>query len=93
MIYSLVYHPRVVSEDIPRLGPNKDRIGKSLFEKLSTQPAIFGQALRGDLKGYRKLRIGHYRVIYKVEEELVKVDKIGHRSSVYKEAMSRLRNL
>ncbi len=85
MTYTLVYHPRVVGDDIPRLGPNKGRIAKVILSKLTTRPELFGRALTGDLRGYRKLRVGDYRVIFWMEKNIIHIDKIGHRSTVYKE--------
>lgn len=43
-------------------------------------------ALTGTLKGYFKLRVGHYRVIYSInrrEKELV-IEYVGHRRDIYK---------
>jgi len=45
------------------------------------------QALTGILKGYFKLRVGHYRVIYTVnhrEKEIV-IEYVGHRRDIYKQ--------
>ncbi|MDP3792165.1 MAG: type II toxin-antitoxin system RelE/ParE family toxin [bacterium] len=39
--------------------------------------------MRRSLKGYRKLRVGDYRVIFKIEQKTVKVLIIGHGSVVY----------
>lgn len=61
------------------------------LEKLLSEPFLFGKTLAGDLKAYRKLRFGPCRVICSVEGSSVKIDKIGHRSTVYKEAMKRLK--
>ncbi len=82
MTYTLIYHPRVVGDDIPRLGSNKNRVEKVISSKLTTRPELFGRALAGDLKGYRKLRAGDYRVIFRIEGNILHIDKIGHRSTV-----------
>lgn len=34
--------------------------------------------------GLRRLRVGHYRVIYEVTGELVSVYEIGHRGEIYR---------
>ena len=90
MKYTLEYHPCVVSEDIPRLGPNKSRVEKIILTKLTEHPEHFGQPLTGVLKNYRKLRVGFYRVIFRVNKNTVTIEKIGNRSVVYKEAVKRL---
>jgi mRNA interferase RelE/StbE len=44
------------------------------------------QALTGTLKGYFKLRAGHYRVIYTVNrrrKEII-IEYMGHRKDIYK---------
>ncbi len=44
------------------------------------------QALSGTLKGYFKLRVGNYRVIYTLnrEEREIVIEYLGHRSNIYK---------
>jgi len=84
MRFTIVYHPDVVKEDIPAL-PKKenDRIKVAIEEKLTTHPEVFGKPLRRSLKGYRKLRVGDYRVIFRLEGKTVKIFVIGNRSVVY----------
>lgn len=45
-----------------------------------------GSALKGEFGGLRRLRVGHYRIIYEtIHEELtVLVVRVGHRSEVYR---------
>lgn len=42
-------------------------------------------ALKGDLAGLYKLRVGDYRVVYQVlhDEEVIVVHLIGHRREIY----------
>lgn len=88
--FGIVYHPLVVKEDIPKLGTaDKNNIKKAIENKLATSPEIFGKPLRQSLKGCRKLRVGDYRIIYRIESATVKIFYIGHRSIVYKEANKR----
>lgn len=84
MIFDIVYHESVVKEDIPRLSTtDKVRVKKVIEEKLSSAPEAFGKPLRRSLKGYRKLRIGDFRVIFRIDGKTVKILIIGHRSAVY----------
>ncbi|MEK7623890.1 MAG: type II toxin-antitoxin system RelE/ParE family toxin [Patescibacteria group bacterium] len=86
MTYTVVYHPAVVREDIPALGAmTKKQIRLAIEKKLTTYPDVFGKPLRQSLKGYRKLRVGDWRVIFRIENKIVKIFIIGHRSMVYKE--------
>ncbi|MEW6096323.1 MAG: type II toxin-antitoxin system RelE/ParE family toxin, partial [bacterium] len=41
------------------------RIRKAIEQRLATDPVKYGEPLRRSLQGYRKLRVGDYRVIYK----------------------------
>lgn len=44
------------------------------------------QALTGNLKGYFKLRVGDYRVIYSMNRRnrLLVIEYVGHRRDIYK---------
>lgn len=89
--FDIVYHPDVVEKDIPKLSNlDKNKIKKAIEDKLTTSPEIFGKPLRRSLKGYRKLRVGDYRAIYRIEGKKVKIFYIGHRSIVYKKADKRI---
>ena len=82
--YPIDYHPDVVRIDLPRISTSgKQQIKKSIESKLAQAPDRFGLPLRRSLKGYWKLRVGDYRVIYKVVAGRVKIYRIGHRSEVY----------
>ena len=87
MSFRIEYLESVVREDIPRLsGAAKSRIKKAIETKLASHPIEFGKPLRYSLKGARSLRVGDYRVIYKIEPpDLVLILKVGHRREVYEE--------
>lgn len=90
--YQLQYEEQVVHDDIPKLSSvMRDRIHKTITMKLLTQPEIFGKPLRHSARGYRKLRVGDHRVVFRLEGVLVKIFAIGHRSIVYKILIQRLR--
>ena len=44
------------------------------------------EALRGDLSGLCKLRVGDYRVVYEIirSERTIVIHVIGHRSEIYR---------
>lgn len=84
MTFKVIYHPLVVHDDIPKLSAEwKAKIQKAIEERLTTHPEIFSKPLRRSLKGYRKLRVGDYRVIFLLEKSTVKILTIQHRSVVY----------
>jgi len=91
MSFNVTYHQDVKDIDLPKI--NKDiklRIKKAIEERLMTDPLKYGKPLRKSLKGYWKLRVGDYRVVYKIEESNVIVLAIIHRKEVYKDVKSRL---
>ncbi len=91
MPYQLIYHPEV-KEDLSKIPMNiKERIRKAIETRLMTEPLHFGDPLRKSLQGYRKLRVGDYRVIYKIlGNDQVRILKIGHRKEVYEQIFSRI---
>ena len=80
------YHPRVKSDDISRLSSNiAVRIENAIRGRLIVNPIKYGFYLRGSLKGYRKLRVGNWRVIYRVvDDKEIRILAIGNRKDVYK---------
>ena len=84
MNFEIIYHPLVVRDDIPKLSIEwKTKIQKAIIDRLTTHPETYGKPLRRSLKGYRKLRVGDYRVIFLLEKNTVKILVIQHRSVVY----------
>jgi len=83
MAYSIIYHAEI-AKDISGLPKNiKSRIKKAVENRLLIDLIKYGQPLRRSLQGYRKLRVGDYRVIYKIEKNNIIILKIGHRKDVY----------
>ena len=84
MAFELRYHPDVRDVDIPKLNETlKKRIKKAIEERLSISPHQYGEPLRKTLKGYWKLRVGDYRIVYKVEGNEVWIFAIINRKDVY----------
>ena len=85
MNFKILYHELVVKKDIPQLSQNTKKLVREAIEKkLATFPEHFGKPLRRSLKGYRKLRVGDYRIIFRIDASAVKIFLIQHRSIVYK---------
>ena len=75
-----------VRDDLKSISkPDQIKIKFAINHKLSSNPIEFGKPLQYSLKGLRRLRVGDYRVIFKIEEShhVVLVVKIGHRKEVY----------
>ena len=84
-MYKVEYLESVVKDDIPKLPKiEKKKIKRAIEERLTQDPIRFGRPLRYSLKGCRRMRVGDYRIIFKLETKTVLVVKIGHRKKIYK---------
>lgn len=91
IIYRVLYHPKVVTQDIPALSATvKERVRSGVEEKLTRSPETYGKPLRQSLRGYRKLRVGDYRIVFRITGNTVYVLAILHRGVVYKKATGRM---
>ncbi len=89
--FEILYDRTVVENDIPLLTPGwRDRIKNAIERKLATHPEVYGKPLRQSLKGYRKLRVGDYRIVFRIAGTKVLIFAILHRSVVYTETNKRL---
>lgn len=78
------YHPKVKNEDIPRLTSNiAARIENAIRNRLMVNPVKYGFYLRGSLKGYRKLRVGDWRIIYRIVDKEIRIIAIGNRKDEF----------
>ena len=84
--YHIHYAEQVVQKHIPDLPTTaKSLIKRAIEERLIIDPIGFGKPLRYSLKGHRRLRVGDYRIVYRIEphEKMVLVIAIKHRKDVY----------
>ena len=65
-------------------GPDRMRIVAAI-DRLAETPHL-GAALKGDLRGLRRIRVGDYRVVYEVRDDelLVLVIRVAHRRDAYR---------
>ncbi|MBN1363873.1 MAG: type II toxin-antitoxin system RelE/ParE family toxin [Syntrophaceae bacterium] len=91
MSFTLSYHPAVRSDDLPLIDRKmKDRIRRAIEERLQKLPHEYGEPLRKTLKGYWKLRVGDYRVVFKIMKSEVWILGIRHRKEIYKDIEKRM---
>ncbi len=86
MAYKVVWHEKSV-KDLERLGKREAAlIIDKVTNYLSKDPIKLGKLLKGNLKLFRRYRIGKFRVIYTIneKEKLILILKVGNRNSVYK---------
>jgi len=91
MNFKLIYHADVKKVDLPKIDmKNRSMIKKAIEERLATHPEVFGKPLQRTLKGYWKLRVGEYRVVFKILENDILVLGIIHRKDVYQRVKKRI---
>jgi mRNA interferase RelE/StbE len=84
MTFNIVYLEEVVRVDIPNLPVSiRTTIKKAIEERLTLDPVGFGKPLRYSLKGHRRLRVGDYRIVYRLSSDQVMIVAIKHRKDVY----------
>jgi len=82
--FTLRYHPAVRARDLPLIDAKfKNRIKTAIERRLATEPQRYGEPLRKTLRGYWKLRVGDYRVVFKIVGQEVLIFGIIHRRKVY----------
>jgi len=89
--FTIIYHQDVGKIDLPKINKNvKIRIKKAIEERLMTEPTKYGKLLRRSLKGYWKLRVGDYRIVYKTKNEEIFIFRIIHRKKIYRDINNRI---
>jgi mRNA interferase RelE/StbE len=82
--YRLRYHPYIKAKDIPKLNQTiRRRIKTAIEQRLLVSPEKYSEPLRRTLKGYRKLRVGDYRIVLKIDSMDILILSICHRKDVY----------
>jgi mRNA interferase RelE/StbE len=84
--YQVIYIEEVTRKHIPALSSDaKALIKRAIEERLMVDPVRFGKPLRYSLKGHRRLRVGDYRIIYRIKSEnrTVLIIAIKHRKDIY----------
>ncbi len=84
MTYSIRIKQSAAKELKRIVGKDRMRIVAAI-DRLAQNPHL-GTALKGDLKGLRRLRIGDNRVLYEIQDDelIVLVIRVAHRRDVYR---------
>jgi len=93
--YRIVVDDLVLKKDFRKIGvEDQKRIIRAIRQRLTTRPKDYGKPLKGELKGFWKLRVGQFRVVYEIRDEqvIVAVIMVGFRrdEEVYRAALARL---
>lgn len=85
MTWQIKYHP-AVHEDLDGIPANiENRIRRAIETRLKTAPDQYGERLTADLKGFWKLRVGDYRLVFEIDlpSRVVTIWGVQHRKGVY----------
>ena len=92
MAYGIRYHPDVKDKDLPRINRNiQKRIRTAIEQRLLVAPERYSEPLKRTLKGYRKLRVGDYRVVLRLTQKDILILGICHRKDIYERMEWRIR--
>ncbi len=89
-MYKLQYHPKVIRDLKHISSPVQKTLRHAIETKLSKEPEFYGKPLQFSLKGVRSMRVGDYRIIFLLRNDVVRIIMIGHRSVVYGEVEKRM---
>jgi mRNA-degrading endonuclease RelE of RelBE toxin-antitoxin system len=81
--------PEEIRLAISQLPPETKRKVRAALTAVTTDPTI-GEPLRDRLAGYRRIRIGRWRVVYRERARLIDVAIVGPRVSVYADLLEKL---
>jgi mRNA interferase RelE/StbE len=85
-----ILYEKAVKKDIKKINrPDAERIRSAIEQKLCENPQNYSEHLKGELGNYWKLRVGDYRVVYKIEKDVIVILAIMHRSEIYKRILGR----
>lgn len=87
-LFEIEYLDTVVEEDIPNLPKAaREQIKKAIEYRLTQDPVGLGKPLRYSFVGHRRLRVGDYRIVYRIDNKAktVIIVAIKHRKDVYQE--------
>ena len=91
LTFEFRYHPDVKNVDLPLIDAKiQKRIKMAIETRLMTAPHQYGEPLRKTLKGYWKLRVGDYRVVFRISGHEIYILGIIHRKKVYEKIGKRI---
>lgn len=86
-----VFFAAAAGDDLSLLSlADKRRIVAAIDQRLTVDPAAYGKPLGGSFAGLRRIRVGDYRVVFRVKRRIVIVLAASHRKTVYQELAKRI---
>ena len=90
MTFNVLFHPEAAREIKCLERAVKERLKTAIAERLMTKPEVYGRPLRATLKGYWKLRVGDYRIVYTIHDADLIIYAVRHRKEVYRVVSGRV---
>jgi mRNA interferase RelE/StbE len=87
-LFLVSYLDTVVQKDIPALPKTmRTRIKNAIETRLAMDPIGLGKPLRYSFIGHRRIRVGDYRIVYRInmQDHEVIIVLIKHRKDVYED--------
>ena len=81
--------PVHIEEIIRALHPETKRKIRAALTSVVADPSL-GEPLRDRLAGFRRVRIGRWRVVYRGRGGAIEIFAVGPRATVYSELVARL---
>ena len=81
--FEITYRPDVRKDIVSIPIQDQLRIKIAIETKLNADPFLYGIPLHGNLKGFHKLRVCQYRIVFEVQEQIIEIFCIGLRKNVY----------
>lgn len=83
-MFTILYHPDVLKEDLPGINKNLRLLIKAAIEnRLIVSPQDYGKPLRGELHSLWSLRVSDYRIIYQIKGNTVTILQVVNRRDAY----------
>jgi len=85
-LFRVEYLDTVVDDDIPALPKTiRELVKRAIETRLIVDPVGLGKPLRYSFVGHRRIRVGEYRIVYRMDigSHIVTIVLIKHRKDVY----------
>jgi len=90
LTFRILYHPQI-QEDLNPINRNiQARLESAILHRLAKAPQAYGKPLSATLSGFWKMRVGDYRVVFKIVKREIWILAIIHRKDVYSQVVKRL---
>jgi mRNA interferase RelE/StbE len=81
---------RALADVVAALHPELKRKVRAATDAIRDDPSI-GKELQEDLEGLRSLRVGRFRIVYRVTRQVIELVAVGERATIYQETLRLLR--